>query len=135
MLNARKIFPDAHVLGNIFVAGVAHQKKVKYADILKGVTDSADSILLATKGFRWVEGRKIRKVFDDASSQFAYPAMHFSLALCAIELPPLTLDGRPQSTSAPIPAVPDVQPVLRSLRTRPQTPKPPRSPKSITPSY
>ena len=134
MLNARKICSEANVLGNIFFAAVTYQKKPKYSDLLKGVTDSANSIFLGSEGFQWVESQKVRKVFDAVSSGFAYPAMHFSLVLCAVELPPLALDGLPQSTIAPIPAGPGVQPVLRSLRTRPQTPKPPRSPKRIASS-
>jgi hypothetical protein len=131
MLNARKIRPDAEVLGIIFIVAATHTKKPTYKGVLKGVADSVEDTFMRIKGFRWLYAEKIRRVFDEVGTELAYPAMHFSLALCAIELQP---SGHVRAPQIPVasPVMPDnTAPVLRSLRTRPLIPKPKRSPTRI----
>lgn len=136
MLNAEALWPGAPIIGLIFIAGVTHAVEKKYNKLLKKrtseptykkflnkMTTAVDNMFTGVPTFRWIEKGKVHRVFDEGHTEFAYPAMHFSLALCSIEL-----------SSAPLPAEDAVSglaednqpqsPVHRTLRTRPKTPKP-----------
>jgi hypothetical protein len=119
MLNARKIWPEASILGLIFIAAVTHAKTPKYNDVLKEVAATTEKVFAGISGFHWIHKDKIHRIFDQVETRFAYPAMHFSLALCSIELPSAlqtAVDDKPSDTGPRLEA--PLQ-VLRSLRTRP----------------
>jgi hypothetical protein len=128
MLNAERLWPGTSVIGLIFIAGVTHAKVPKYNKVLKEVVAATEGVFAGVPNFRWISRDKVHRIFDEIYTEFAYPAMHFSLALCSIELSsaPRPSDdvvsmATKKNQSAP--------PILRSLRTRPETPKPRRSPK------
>ncbi|GGG87497.1 hypothetical protein [Edaphobacter dinghuensis] len=133
MVNAERCWPGTSIVGLIFIAGVTHAKEPKYNKVLKEVVAAVEGVFAGVQNFRWINHDKVHRIFDETYTEFAYPAMHFSLALCAIELSSalLPLDDavcvtRKEKQTAPS--------VLRSLRTRPETPKPHRSPKWNSPS-
>lgn len=127
MLNAQNVWPGASIVGLIFVAAVSHAKKPKYSDRLRRVVATTDKVFDGVLGFRWVRQEKVHRIFDEVGTRFAYPAMHFSLALCSIELSSQVAAVDESLETAAEPQAPP--PVIRSPRTRPTVPKPRRSPK------
>jgi hypothetical protein len=128
MLNAEKLWPTISVVGLVFIAGVTHTKHAKFNKFEKEIVTNVESLFAGVPTFRWIFPGRVHRIFDGAETEFAYPAMHFSLALCSFELSPLPLPSAlaaPQSSRKPVPE----PPVVRSLRTRPLSPKPRRSPK------
>lgn len=128
MLNAELLWPSASVVGLVFIAGVTHTDKPKYKAVVQEIVAKVENLFAGSSSFRWVSPDKVHRIFDEAETELAYPAMHFSLALCSFELswsPSQIAQATPQHARNEIPE----PPVLRTLRTRPVNPNPRRSPK------
>ena len=99
MLNAEALWPDTSIVGLIFIAGVTHAVEKKYNKLLKKevpepiynkalkrVVEAVEGVFTGVPRFRWINNDKVHRIFDDTYTEFAFPATHFSLALCSIEL-------------------------------------------------
>jgi hypothetical protein len=88
LLNARRLFPNADVLGVIFVAAAPLNTPGSFEKIIARLANTVSVLLPEDQGFTWVPDHRFTPIFKQISTQLYYPAMSVSLTLAVLKYAP-----------------------------------------------